>query len=161
MATANDTMAVGIFDREADADRAVIELRELGFPEEDIGEAGGTSGPAAAAPRAGLWAVGGLLLGAAAMAGYAVTWVLVFDGAVWTAYVGGALAAGLAAVAAVWAVVEFVRMSLARRRVRQVAPVYESDLRAGRAVVTVCARGRYDDAVAVLRRHGSHEPAAA
>jgi len=155
MATTIDTTAVGVFDSGAAAEGAVADLRDEGFPASDIGVAGGTEGATVAMPSAGLGAAGGLLLSAAAMAGYAVTWVLVFYPAVWTAYIGGASAAALAAVAAVWAVVEFVRSSAARRRVAAVAPGYESDLRAGRAVVTVRAGTRCAEAVTVLRDHGA------
>jgi hypothetical protein len=35
------------------------------------------------------------------------------------------------------------------------ASQYESELRAGRFLVTVHANGRYEEAVAILRRHGA------
>jgi hypothetical protein len=156
--TTDRATAVGVFDSEAAAERAVTELRDRGFPAAEIGTAAGTAPPESASPRAGLGTALVLIVGAGAMAGYAAAWVLLFYPAVYTAYVGGAAAAGLAVAAAVWAAIEFARGSAAGRRAAAVTPAYETDLRAGRAVVTVHAAGRYDEAMATLRRHGAAEP---
>ncbi|HKB02889.1 MAG TPA: hypothetical protein VKD90_11760 [Gemmataceae bacterium] len=153
MPTTNTTTAVGVFDSPAAAERAAADLRSVGFPENDIGVAGDMESAAGGA-AAGLGTAGALIFGAAAMAGYAAAWILLFYPALGLAYIGAAAMAALALVAGVWGVVGFARDSAVRWRA---APAVTPTGPAGRVFLTVRAGNRYDEAIAVLRRHGASE----
>jgi hypothetical protein len=162
MTSTDTTTAVGVFDSETAAARAAAELRDLGFSDGEVGWARGGDAPEAAVPRGGgLGTAGALIIGAGAMAGYGAAFAALFYPAVFTALTGAVLSLALALVAVVVAAGEFARGSLASRRVAAVSPAYATDLFAGRAVVTVRAGGRSEEAMAVLRRHGAVEPGAA
>jgi hypothetical protein len=157
--------AVGAFEDRVQAQQAVRELRQMGFREEDIGIAtrhdeaattsttettgeetkSGTGAAAGAATGAGLGALWGIGI---------VAGVLPALGPV---IAGGALAAVLAS-AATGAVVAGLAGALIGLGVpEEEAKHYEREFEAGRTIVSVQADGRYDEAVAALRRFGAYD----
>jgi hypothetical protein len=134
--------AVAVFDDAAQADRAIADLRQKGFREDQIGVVSGvkepaepgnegnapTVGPVAEGAGVGMIAgasLGGLVGGVAAVPG----------GALVGGVVGGLVGLGVP---------------------EEEAHYYRRELQAGRTVVAVNGNGRYDEAVAVLHDHGGH-----
>lgn len=143
------TTVVGIFDDLQSATDAVEELRQRGFPDEQIGLAGRTpeaETPGAAAHEssgAGIGvltgaSLGGMLAGSAAAP--MLTPVLILTPVLTGAVIGGLIGF-------------FIGLGVPEEEARS----YQGELEEGRTVVTVAAPGRYDEALAVLRRHGAAE----
>jgi len=70
---------------------------------------------------------------------------------------GGVLASVLASAAGGAAVAGIVGALIGMGVPEEEAAYYESEFRSGRTLVTVQADGRYDEVVALLRRHGAAE----
>jgi len=163
MATKQRSTVVGVFEDRRHADQAVAELRQAGFREDQIGVAmrhaeGGTD---AATTKGDTYAeeggVAGLLtgLGLGALAGLGVLsgFIPVIGPAIAGGTLGvllsnaalGAGVAGLAGALVGWGIPE------------EEAKYYHGEFEAGRTIVTVQADGRYDEAVAILRRYGGYD----
>jgi uncharacterized protein (TIGR02271 family) len=164
MASANQQVAVGVFDSHAQAQQAVNELRRLGFREDQIGVAGkhaeaisgaGTMEDVAKASGAGLAA------GAATGAGLGALWGLgIVAGvlpAIGPAIAGGTLATILSSAAAGAAGLGLVGALTGLGMSSEEADYYEGEFKAGRYLVTVTAHTRYDEAVTALRRFGASD----
>ena len=158
------TTAVGVFHDHDHAQQAVNELLRMGFREEDIGVAyrgnetvhGGHD-----VTDRGSHAAEGAGVGAATGAGIGALWGLgIMAGvlpAIGPAIAGGTLAAILSSAAAGAAAAGLAGALVGVGIPEEEADYYESEFKSGRVVVTVRAESRYDEAAAVLRRHGGYD----
>lgn len=158
------TTVVGVFEDRKKADEAISELRTAGFREDQIGvvmrhEEGLVEAKTDddEGSRAGTGAIAGALtgLGLGALAGLGV-----LSGVI--PVIGPAIAAGTLGVilsnAAVGAGVAGLVGALVGAGIpEEEAQYYQSEFEAGRAIVTVTANGRADEATAILRRHGAYD----
>jgi len=157
------TAIVGVFEDRKDADRAIGELRKAGFRDDQIGVVmrhdEGMAQPehvdddSHAGTGAITGAVAGLGLGALAGLG-------VLSGMI--PVVGPAIAAGtlgviLSNAAAGAGVAGLVGALIGAGIPEEEAHYYQGEFEAGRAIVTVHAEGRADEATAILRRHGAYD----
>src|SRR5689334_15130030 len=142
----------GVFETRAQADRAVAELKKAGFKDGEIGmvyrDTGGktvktgaaneTYAEEGAAAGAVAGAAGGALIGAGVIAGVipAIGPALALGtlGTILANAAGGAALAGVAGALIGWGIPE------------EDAKFYESEVKAGRFLVTVEAKGREDEA---------------
>ena len=154
---------VGVFETKARADRAVAELKAAGFDDDDIGmihrdregktvksgAADDTYAEEGAAAGAIAGAAGGALVGAGIIAGVIpVLGPVLALGTLGTILVnaaGGAAIAGLAGALIGWGIPE------------EDAEYYESEVKAGRFLVTVNAHDREDEARSILRGQGGFD----
>jgi len=164
--TANQrSTVVGAFDDRHEADKAVSELQKAGFRSDQIGVAMRHTGESAETTttgeatesHAGTGAVTGAVagLGLGALAGLGV-----LSGVI--PVVGPAIAAGtlgviLSNAAAGAGIAGLVGALIGAGVPEEEARYYHSEFEAGRTIVTVKADGRYDEAMAILRRHGAHD----
>jgi len=156
------TTIVGVFEDQRHADMAVDELRKAGFRDDQIGVAGrhaegetevtteegshaGTGAAAGAIAGAGL----GGLVGLGIIAGLIP--------AIGPVIAGGTLAAILANAAGGAAIGGLVGALTGSGIPEEEAHYYQGEFEAGRTIVTVKADGRYDEAMAILRRHGAYD----
>ena len=165
MATTTEqrSTVVGVFEDRQQADAAVSELRQAGFREDQIGVAArqaegekkpttaekGTHWETGAATGALAGAGLGGLVGLGIMAG-----VIPVIGPV---IAGGTLAAILANAAGGAAIGGLVGALAGAGVPEEEARYYQSELEAGRTIVTVKADGRYDEAASILHRHGAYD----
>ena len=162
--TEQRSTVVGVFEDRRQVDTAVRELRQAGFREDQIGVAGrraeGETPEATTAEQGTHWEAGaatgalagaglGGLVGLGIMAG-----VIPVIGPV---IAGGTLAAILANVAGGAAIGGLVGALVGADIPEEEAQHYQSELEAGRTIVTVKADGRYDEAASILRRHGAYD----
>ncbi len=165
MTTMQRPTAVCVFESRAQAERAIDELHRAGFRDDQIGFAmRGEDGRPAEAPsgsHAGEAAATGALAGAGVggVLGAIATGLIPGIGPV----IAGGLLAGIVGGAAIGAGAGGLVGWLAGEGIPEdEARYYESEFKAGRAVVTVRAEGRYADAAAILTRYGDCQaPAAA
>jgi len=158
------TTVVGVFEDLRHADQAVNELRNAGFREDQIGVAGrhaeGTTETAATSAE-GSHAGTGALTGAVAGAGLGgLVGLGIMAGvipAIGPVIAGGTLAAILANAAGGAAIGGVLGALTGAGVPEEEARYYQGEFEAGRTIVTVKADGRYDDALAVLRRHGAYD----
>jgi len=165
MATKQRTTVVGVFEDRNEADRAVADLKAAGFRDDQIGvamrrmegEVERTTEADSEDTHAGTGAVTGVLagLGLGALAGLGV-----LSGVI--PIIGPAIAGGTLGVilsnAALGAGVAGLTGALVGAGIpEEEAEYYHKEFEAGRTIVTVNADGRYDDAYAVLRRHGAYD----
>lgn len=151
----NRSTVVGVFDNRDQADRAVEELRRVGFRDDEIGYAmrGGEttiakdSGNAAGEGLATGAVIGGLVGAAAALLIPGIGPVVA--GGVLASVLGGA-AVGAAAGGILGAL---VGMGIPEDE----ATYYEGEFQAGRILVTVRADGRAVEAREVMRRFGAYD----
>jgi len=166
MAMKKRTTVVGVFSDYPSADRAVTELRKAGFRDDQIGFVGRhESAEVSVADRttkegetyaeegaltgvlagAGLGALAGLgvLAGVIPVIGPAIAAGTL--GVILTNLAGGAAVAGLAGALIGAGIPE------------EEAEYYNKEFEAGRAIVSVTADGRADEATAILRRHGAYD----
>jgi uncharacterized protein (TIGR02271 family) len=162
--TAARTTAVGVFRTRDEAQRAVTELRRLGFKEADIGVAsrdGKTVAGATKVKDAGSKAATGAAAGVATGAGVGALWGLgILSGlipGIGPAIAGGTLGILLSSAAAGAAAAGLAGALIGLGLSETEAKYYEKEFRAGRTIVTVKAGRRYDEAVAVLRRFGAYD----
>jgi len=152
---------VGVFEDRRHADQAVTELKKAGFRDDEIGvamrHAHGEAADAAGETEAGEGAVAGALTGAGlgALAGLGV-----LSGVI--PVIGPAIAAGtlgiiLSNAAAGAAVAGLAGALIGYGIPEEDAQYYHEEFEAGRAVVTVQADGRADEAMTIIRRHGGYD----
>ncbi len=155
---------VGVFEDRRQADQAVAELKQAGFGDEQMGLAmrhhdgtGETSTTGQSDTEMGEGAVAGMLtgLGLGALAGLGVlSGVIPVIG---PAIAGGTLGIILSNAAAGAAVAGVAGALIGYGIPEDEAHYYGQEFEAGRAVVTVRADGRADEAMAILRRHGGYD----
>ena len=160
MATTTSTSVVGVFNSRAEADRAVDELRRMGYSNDQIGvvardeqgqttvegkdtymEEGAAGGLAAGAAAGGLIGLG-VLSGVIPVIGPAIAAGTL--GVILSNAAAGAAVAGLAGALIGWGIPE------------DEAKYYEGELKSGRYLVTVNADDRADDTWKTLHRHGAY-----
>jgi hypothetical protein len=169
MTTTQRSTAVGVFSDPMQADQGVAELKRAGFRADQIGVAGRDWRTQAAdkpvkqeeSSMAEEGALAGVITGAV---GGALVGLGVLSGAI--PVVGPAIAAGPLAVILSNTVVGAAVVGLIGALVglgipEEEARYYESEFRSGRIIVTVKADERYDEAEALLRRHGATDYASA
>jgi len=157
------TTAVGVFENREDAQRAVQELKRMGFRDDQIGVVShnADTGKAEHTTGSGSNVEAGALTGAAAGAGVGALWGLgIMAGllpAIGPVIAGGTLAAllGSAATGAVAAGLAGALIGMGIPD--EDATYYESEFKSGRTIVTVKAENRYDEANNVLRRFNSYD----
>jgi len=165
MAAKQRSTVVGVFEDRRHADQAVAELKRAGFRDDQIGVAmrqtGGSTGAEATAESGETYAeegaatglLAGLGLGALAGLGVLSGVIPVIGPAIAGGTLGilisnaaaGAAAAGLAGALIGYGIPE------------EEAQYYHSEFEAGRTIVTITADGRYDEAYAILQRHGAYD----
>jgi uncharacterized protein (TIGR02271 family) len=158
---------VGVFEDRQSADRAISELRKAGFREDQIGvamrhaegtaDAGTSTSADADDSHAGSGALTGALtgLGLGALAGLGVLAGVI-------PVVGPAIAAGtlgviLSNAAAGAGLAGLVGALIGAGVPEEEAHYYQGEFEAGRAIVTVTANGRSDEASAILRKYGAYD----
>jgi len=161
------TTAIGVFDNRAQAQQAVQELKRLGFREDQIGvasreTAAGDAGKTAVAGGE-TYAEEGAVTGVAAGAGLGALWGIGIAAgllpAIGPVIAGGTLAAIIASGAVGAAAAGLAGALIGLGIPEEEAKYYETEFHSGRAIVTVRADNRYDEAVAVLRRFGGYDQA--
>jgi len=166
--TGQRTVVVGVFNDHRHADAAVNDLRQSGFGVDQVGVArrsaddGSTAGTTTTAEEgshtgAGTGAAVGVVAGAGigGLVGLGIIAGLI--PALGPVIAGGTLAAILANAAG-GAVIGGLIGALTEAGVpEEEARYYHSEFEAGRTIVTVRADGRYDEAMAILRRHGAYD----
>lgn len=161
-------VAVGTFTSRKSAEHAVDDLIEAGFPPRNIG--------IAARDRRGEWhefrspgessgAERGAIAGAATGAGVGSLWALGIAAGILPAFglvvAGGLLVSILATVATGAAAGGLVGALLGLGFTEEEARSFEEEFSDGKVLVTVRAKGRFDEASEILDRHGALNPAAA
>jgi hypothetical protein len=155
---------VGVLEDRTHAQDAINDLKAHGFTDPQIGlvahdrsrapghevdEARGTSAGEGAA------------IGVAAGAGVGALWgIAVAAGmlpAVGSVVAGGILASILASAASGAAVAGIVGALMGLGVPQEEASYYESEIKAGRALVVVRHEGRFDEARTILQRHGAYD----
>jgi len=164
MATVQRTTAVGVFADRQHAQQAVNELRRLGFREDQIGVAArngehvdGATATTDKGSNVGTGAATGLAAGAGLGALWGIGIVAGLLPAIGPAIAGGALAAILSSAAAGAVVAGLAGALIGMGIPEEEAKYYEGEFHSGRTIVTVKADGRYDEAVAVLRRNQGYD----
>jgi uncharacterized protein (TIGR02271 family) len=167
MAQQQNGTVVGVFHDHDKARAAIRALKDAGFREDQIGVA--SSGHQGLQATKGD-AVGdesytgeGAMTGVAAGAGIGALWGLgILAGAlpvIGPAIAGGTLAVILSSAAAGAAAAGLAGALIGMGISKDEAEYYESELKAGRTVVTVNAAGRNAEALAVLQRYGGYDMA--
>ncbi|MDB5384683.1 MAG: hypothetical protein JWM11_329 [Planctomycetaceae bacterium] len=162
MQTATCTTTVGVFSSRAQADKAVDALFDAGFTTGQIGMvtrdekvAGTTTRPSDEAENAGTGATTGAITGAGvgALVGWGVlSGVIPVIGPALFAGTLGVLASNAAGGAAVAGIAgALTGWGISGEHVQH----YESELAAGRTVVTVASSDHCDEARAILKRFGA------
>lgn len=166
MATRNHSTVVGVFNDREQAQRAVNELRRLGFSEDQIGVAHrdsseGGSVASNATDDDETYASEGAAAGLATGAGVGALWGLgIIAGvlpAIGPAIAGGTLAAILSSAAAGAAAAGLGGALVGLGLSKEEADYYNTEFEAGRTVVTVSAASRVDEAESVLRQFGGYD----
>jgi uncharacterized protein (TIGR02271 family) len=160
--TTQRSTVVGVFTDRRQAQQAVDELRRAGFREDQIGVVGRDSDNvhgAKVTDAKGDHAGAGAAVGVATGAGAGALWALAIAAGVLPA-IGPVIAGGTLAAIAASAVTGAVAVGIVGALIglgipEQEAHYYEGEVKGGRLLVTVKADGRYDEAMAVLRRHGA------
>jgi uncharacterized protein (TIGR02271 family) len=162
--TEQRSTVVGVFEDRRHADNAVSELRQTGFREDQIGVAGrhaeGETPEATTAEPGTHWETGaatGALAGAG-LGGLVGLGILAgIIPAIGPVIAGGTLAAILANAAGGAALGGLVGALVGAGLPEEEARYYQSELEAGRTLVTVKADGRSDEAASILHRHGAYD----
>lgn len=156
------TTVVGVFADRQHAEQCVAELRRMGFRDDQIGVAARDENKkSAGAGSKESYAEEGATLGLAAGAGVGALWGLgAIAGlipAIGPVIAGGTLAAILASGALGAAAAGLAGGLIGLGIPEDEANYYEGEFKSGRTVVTVKADGRYDEALAVMRRFGGYD----
>jgi uncharacterized protein (TIGR02271 family) len=167
MATRSHSTVVGVFEDHQQAQRAVNELRRMGFTEDQIGVARRDSdedrGTLATPTDAGdeTYAGEGTAAGLATGAGVGALWGLgIIAGvlpAVGPAIAGGTLAAILSSAAAGAVAAGLGGALIGLGLSKEEADYYNTEFESGRTVVTVTAVGREQEAESILREYGGYD----
>jgi len=166
MAMKQRTTVVGVFSDYPSADKAVADLHKAGFREDQIGfvgrhETAETVVKDKTTEEGETYAGEGALTGVLAGAGLgALAGLGILAGVI--PVVGPAIAAGtlgviLSNVAGGAAVAGVVGALIGAGIPEEEAEYYNKEFEAGRAIVSVTANGRADEATAILRRHGAYD----
>src|SRR5512135_525337 len=162
--TEQRSTVVGVFEDRRQADAAINELRKAGVREDQIGVASRHTEGEAATTTTGeqgtKWETGAItgalagaglggLVGLGIMAG-----VIPVIGPV---IAGGTLAVILANAAGGAAIGGLLGALMGAGIPEEEARYYQGEFEAGRTLVTVTVDGRYDEAVAILHRHGAYD----
>jgi len=166
MAAKQRSTVVGVFEDRRHADQAVADLKKAGFRDDQIGVAmrhteGSIATDATTADEtdshAGSGAMAGALtgLGLGALAGLGVLAGVI-------PVIGPAIAGGTLGVILSNAAVGAGAVGLAGALIgagipEEEATYYHNEFEAGRTIVTVNADGRYDEAWAIVNRHGAYD----
>jgi uncharacterized protein (TIGR02271 family) len=161
------TTAIAIFDDRTQAQRAIAQLKRVGFTDNEIGvtarDAGETGGTALTADEDGkeTHAKEGAIAGVSAGAGVGALWGLgILAGvlpAIGPAIAGGTLAAILSSAAAGAATAGLAGTLIGLGIPEDEAKYYDKEFQAGRVLVTVQADGRLSEVQAILRDHGGRD----
>jgi uncharacterized protein (TIGR02271 family) len=157
---------VGVFEDRTQADRAISELKKAGFRDDQIGvvtrrdqELGTatTTGEAGDETHADSGALAGALAGAGlgALAGLGILAGVI--PVIGPAIAGGTLGVILSNAAAGAGIAGLAGALIGAGVPEEEASYYESELGAGRTIVTVQANGRSEEATAILRRYGAYD----
>jgi len=164
--TSNGT-AVGVFPTTQQAQRAVQELKEIGFHDDQIGVAarnGKLDGDGDGDDDRGSKAAAGAMAGVATGAGVGGLWALGiaagFLPAIGPVIAGGIFASLLASAAAGAAAGGLVGMLMGLGIPEDEAEYYHGEFQSGKSIVTVRAGDRRDEAVRVFRRYGGTDASA-
>jgi hypothetical protein len=169
------TIAVGVFSDRRQAQQAVADLKQAGFLDEKIGVAakGHDDANGTTADKKGTYVGEGATVGVAAGAGVGVAagagvgalWALGivagFLPAVGPVVAGGIFASILASAAGGAAIAGVAGALIGLGIPEEDAHYYEGEFRSGRAIVTVQADGRYEEAWTILSRNGAFSRSAA
>jgi len=155
---------VGVFEDQAHAQAAVSELRRLGFREDQIGVIShdrSTSDKTTTKSGTGSHVAEGAAAGVAAGAGVGALWALGIAAgmlpAIGPVIAGGLLASVLVSAAGTAAAAGLIGALIGLGIPEEEARYYEGEFKSGRTLVTIKADGRYDEALAVVRRHGGYD----
>jgi len=152
MAATKRGAIVGVFENQEEAQRAVQELKRIGFRDDQIGVAhkDGATTSAGAKETGDTYAGTGALAGVATGAGVGALWGLGIAAgmlpAIGPVIAGGTLAAILASAATGAAAAGLVGALVGMGIPEEEAKYYESELHSGRVVVTVDAGTRFSEA---------------
>ena len=161
------TVAVGVFTDRRQAQQAVADLKQAGFRDEKIGVAakGHDDAKGTTAETKGTHVGEGATVGVAAGAGVGAHWALGivagFLPAIGPVVAGGIFASILASAAGGAAIAGIAGALIGLGIPEEDAHYYEGEFKSGRAIVTVQADGRYDEAWAILSRNGAYSRATA
>jgi len=161
MRTTSTVTAVGVFSTHTQAQRAVADLKQAGFRDDQIGVVYRSEGSDRAKDDAGTMAAEGAMTGLAAGAGIGGMWAIGIAAGLLPAIgpvIAGGILASLAASAAAGAaagglVGAFIGLGIPEEE----AEYYHSEVQAGRTVVTVKATERHDDVKRIFRQHSGYD----
>jgi len=165
--TTQRSVVVGVFDNPTHAQRAVAELRQAGFNEDQIGvvtrDDNSRTGTATTKTE-GTMMEEGAVAGLATGAGVGALWALGIAAGllpgIGPVLVGGGMLASVLASAAAGAAVASIAGALIGLGIpEEEAKYYEAEIGSGRTLVTVRADGRYAEAQAILHRQGGYDAA--
>lgn len=169
MSTQQNSTVVGVFDDHDTARRAVRALKDAGFTESEIGVASAgahtrgevTSDDTGADTGDEDYSAEGALTGAAAGAGLGALWGLgILAGvmpAIGPAIAGGTLAVLLSSAAAGAAAAGLAGALIGMGFSTEEAEYYESEMKAGRTIVTVHAGARRQEALNLIKQYGGYD----
>jgi uncharacterized protein (TIGR02271 family) len=164
MTTQTEGTVVGVFHDHEQARRAIRALKDAGFNDDQIGVASSNTGGRFAKVNEedkGSYAGEGAATGVAAGAGLGALWGLgILAGvlpAIGPAIAGGTLAAILASAAVGAAAAGLAGALIGMGIPKEEAEYYESEMKAGRTIVTVHAGSRREQAMAVLRQFSGYD----
>jgi len=157
-------VVIGVFHAPQNAQLAVDELRNKGFGQDLIGMVGRhvrAEGVSDAMQEAGNYAGEGAAAGVVAGASIGGLWAIGIAAgllpAVGPVIAGGVLASLLASAATGAAAGGLLGALIGMGIPEDEAQFYESEFHSGRILVTVQADGRWDEAAAILRKHGAYD----
>lgn len=152
---AQRSSVVGVFEDRYEAQRAIEQLRAAGFREDQIGYAmrGSEGDTPEGDTKAGDLAVGGAVTGTVlgGLIGAAATALIPGVGPI---LAGGVLAGALTGAATGAAAGGIAGALVGMGIPKDEAEYYESEFKSGRAIVTVKADGRYDEAARIIQSTG-------
>lgn len=154
MGMAESTIAVGVFRDPTQAHKAVEELRQAGYSDEEIGYLARASAPEPDESTSALitnTAVEGGLVGG--LLGAVVALLIPGFG---LAIAGGVLAAAIGGAALGAAAGGLLGVLMGIGIPEEEARYYQKELAAGHTVITVKAESGYADALEILRRNGAY-----
>jgi hypothetical protein len=151
---------VGVYDHRRQAEAAVRELREAGFRDDQIGIIVPDDDPAKVTDTVSYNAEEGAINGAVTgtiaggvLGALAALTVPGLGAVLASALVAGILTGATAGAAAGGLLSTLIGLGIPETD----APFYESELRAGRILVTVSTNDHGDDARSILSRHGGYD----
>jgi len=160
--THNQRTVIGVFEDQRRANEAVNDLRRAGFRDDQIGVVGREVATATgtAEEAHGSHAGTGAAIGAATGAGVGALWAVGIAAgmlpAIGPVIAGGIFASILASAAGAAAAGGIVGALIGLGVPEEEAKYYEGEVHGGRTLVTVRADDRYDEAWAILLRHGAY-----